>query len=328
MRKYLSIIPPFLGLALFGYIVWSTGPRNIADVIRHADPRLAPAAVLLVVLILVLRGVRWRLLLRMAGIDYPLWRATAVWAIGFSAASVTPAKAGDAIRAFYIQGHTGRSFGEAFFTVFVERLYDLAFVLALGVISVFVFSHFHTELPSVWIVLMSVLVLAACVYLALNRRLMRKLLKPVFEVVVPGRYRSLVTSNVNSFYDSLASYGNARSGLAAAALLTVAVWALIFTLAWCVTAVLGIDVPVGYVFLIMPVVTLVEVLPVSIGGLGTRDATVIFFFSVVGIPGAAAVAFSLGYLMIGTYLTALLGFIMWLRHPLRKGGGDRGDRGE
>jgi uncharacterized protein (TIRG00374 family) len=328
MRKKLSIILPFLGLALFGYIVWSTGPRNIADVIRNAEPRLALVAVALVVLILVLRGVRWCLLLRIAGIDYPLWRATAVWAIGFSAASVTPAKAGDAIRAFYIQEHTGRSFGEAFFTVFVERLFDLTFVLGLGVVSVFVFSHYFTGLPSVWIVLMSVAVLAGCIYLVMNRRLMRRLLKPAFDIVVPRRYRSLVTDNVNSFYDSMASYGKTRSGLATAALLTVAVWALIFTLAWCVTAVLGIGVSLRYMFLIMPVVTLVEVLPVSVGGLGTRDATVIYFFSVVGIPGAAGVAFSLGYLLIGTYLTALLGFIMWLRYPLDKGRGSRGDHGE
>jgi uncharacterized protein (TIRG00374 family) len=328
MRKNLSIILPCTGLALFGYIVWSTGPRNIADVIRNANPRLALVAVALVVVILVLRGVRWRLLLRIAGIDYPLWRATAVWAIGFSAASVTPAKAGDAIRAFYVQGHTGRSFGEAFFTVFVERLYDLAFVLALGVVSVFVFSHYFTELPSVWIVLMSVVVLVVCIYLALNRRLMRKLLKPAFDVIVPRRYRNMVTINVNSFYDSMASYGKARGVLAASAVLTVVVWALIFTLAWCVTAVLGIGVPVQYMFLIMPVVTLVEVLPVSIGGLGTRDATVIYFFSVLGIPGAAGVAFSLGYLLIGTYLTALLGFILWLRYPLRKGSGSRDKNSE
>jgi glycosyltransferase 2 family protein len=100
-------------------------------------------------------------------------------------------------------------------------------------------------------------------------------------------------------------------------LLTIIMWALIFLLAWCVAAGFGIDVSAGYIFLIIPVVTLVEILPVSVAGLGTREATVIYFFSVVGISSAAAVGFSLGYLLIGTYTAALVGFIVWLRHPLR-----------
>jgi len=40
---------------------------------------------------------------------------------------------------------------------------------------------------------------------------------------------------------------------------------------------------------------------------------------VVGISSAAAVGFSIGYLFIGTYLTALAGFLMWLRHPVKLG---------
>jgi len=64
-------------------------------------------------------------------------------------------------------------------------------------------------------------------------------------------------------------------------------------------------------------VTLVELIPFSIAGLGTRDATVIYFFGIVGANAAQAVGFSLVYLLIGTYLTALAGFILWLRHPVR-----------
>jgi hypothetical protein len=69
----------------------------------------------------------------------------------------------------------------------------------------------------------------------------------------------------------------------------------------------------------MPMVTLVEIIPVSVSGIGTREATVIFFFSAVGIGSAQAVAFSVGYLIAGTYLTALAGFIAWLANPAKLG---------
>jgi hypothetical protein len=79
----------------------------------------------------------------------------------------------------------------------------------------------------------------------------------------------------------------------------------------------SIPVSARYVVLIMPIVTLVELIPFSISGLGTRDATVIYFFSVVGVGSAEAVGFSIVYVLIGTYLTALAGFVLWLRHPVR-----------
>jgi len=317
MRKNLSLVLPIFGLALFVYIVWRTGPSEIGAVFQAADPGRLGIAAALVGVILVLRGIRWSLLLKVAGIDYPVLKSTAVWTIGFAAASVTPAKAGDAIRAFYIKEETGRSLGEAFFTVFVERLFDLVFVLLLGLVSVLVFSRYYTEIPSTWLVVVASAVVVLCLYLAMNRKLMRRILLPIFNVLVPVRYKDIVAVNISSFYDSMALYARARGRLIMAAILTIFLWALIFLLAWCVATGFRIDVPAGYIFLIMPVVTLVEILPVSVAGLGTRDATVIYFFSVVGISSAAAVGFSLGYLLIGTYLSALIGFIMWLRHPLR-----------
>jgi hypothetical protein len=84
-----------------------------------------------------------------------------------------------------------------------------------------------------------------------------------------------------------------------------------------IARILSLPVRAGYIVLIMPVVTLVELIPFSIAGLGTREATVIYFFSVVGAGAADAVGFSIVYVLIGTYLTALVGFFLWLKHPVR-----------
>jgi uncharacterized protein (TIRG00374 family) len=319
MQKKLSYFLPILGLALFVYIVGRTGLDNITGVIRDADARVLPLAPVLVMAIILVRGIRWRILMRVVDIDYSLWRSAKVWTIGFFAASVTPAKAGDTLRAFYVREDTGRTFGEAFLTVFIDRLWDLMFVLALGVLSVLIFSRIYMEIPSSWIVLAASVVIAVCVYLATQRALMRRLLKPMFDVLVPQKYKEDFSLNFNTFYDSLGLYRRDRGTMVAAFLLTVLVWALVFLLAYYVAVLFGIEVDLKYVVLIMPIVTLVELIPISVSGLGTRDATVIYFFSVVGVSSAAAVGFSIGYLFIGTYLTALAGFLLWLRHPVKLG---------
>jgi uncharacterized protein (TIRG00374 family) len=319
MRKTLSFLLPISGLALFVVIVAKTGVGRIAAVFASADLKMLLAAPVFIFVIVMLRGARWRVLMRVVGIEYSLWRSAAIGLIGFFAASVTPAKAGDAIRAVYLQNDTGRPFGETLLTVFIDRLLDLALVLGLGVVSVLLFSRYYIQLPSFWVFLVAVVGIAAVVYLVSKKKLMRLLLKPVFEALVPERLKKRFSLNFHTFYDSLGRYRRSPREMALAILFTVAIWMVIFALAWYLTVMLGIDIPPAYILLIMPIVTLVELIPISVSGLGTRDATVIYFFSVVGVSGAAAVSFAIGYLLVGTYLTAAGGFLLWLRHPMKVG---------
>jgi uncharacterized protein (TIRG00374 family) len=319
MRKTLSFLLPFVGLALFVYIVAKTGPGRIASVFASADLKLLLFSPAFVLVVIVLRGARWRLLMRVVGIECSLLRSVTVWMIGFFAASVTPAKAGDAVRALYLQNDTGRTFGETFLTVFIDRLMDLVLVLVLGVVSVLLFWRYFIKLPSYWAILLAAVGIAVVVYLLSSRKLMRYLLKPIFEALVPPKYKERFSLNFHTFYDSLELYRRRPAIVVVAMLLTVAAWAIVFALAWYLTVVFGIDVDPAFVFLIMPIVTLVELIPISVSGLGTRDAAVIYFFSLFGVSSAAAVSFSIGYLIVGTYLTAAAGFLIWLRHPVEVG---------
>jgi uncharacterized protein (TIRG00374 family) len=319
MRKKLSVFLPLLGLALFVFIVARTGLGSIVGVFRSSDVRMLVFVPVFVFVIIVLRGLRWQYIMRVVDIDYSLWKSSAVWAIGFFAAAVTPAKAGDAVRAVYLKEDTERRFGEAFVTVFIDRLWDLLFVLALGMVSALLFSRYYIEIPSVWIVFLASAGIGACVYLATNRKLMRRLVGPVFNAMVPQRYKEMFSVNINMFYDSLSHYRRARKTMIIAFALTVLVWALVFLFAWYITVMFDLGIDPAYMFLIMPIVTLVELLPISVSGLGTREAAAIYFFSVVGVSSAAAVGFSIGYLLMGTYLIALFGFVMWIRHPVKLG---------
>ena len=317
MKKWASLLLPLVGLAVFVWIVRGTGVNRILETYRQIDARRLVIFPLFTVFILAVRGYRWWLLLRLVGIPYSRWRSTVVWAIGFFAASITPGKVGDAVRALYVSRETGRGFGESFLTVFMDRLMDLVTVLVFGVATIFIFSSRYMDMPSLWVIIAAALALLALVYLVLHGGLMRKLAGPVFRILTPTKYRSQLSAEVQGFYDALGLYARHWKVTAYAAVLTLVFWVGIVVLAFTVAQTLGIGVSFGYVALIMPMVTLVEIIPVSVSGIGTREATVIFFFSAVGIGSAQAVAFSVGYLIAGTYLTALAGFIAWLANPAK-----------
>ena len=308
---------PAIGLAIFAWIVHRTGAERIGAILAAMDLRLLAWAPVIVGAISVARGLRWRYVMRCVGIEYSLARSTAVWTIGFFASSVTPAKAGDAIRAVYVRNDSGRSMGEALLTVFVDRLWDLGFILLAGIASAVVFSRRYIELPSVPLLIAGVVAIVVAAVIMTRRGAMRAFLKPLFSVLVPARHRDGLSANFHTFYDALRVYGAAPRRALVMAALTLFCWALIFLLAVYVARLLRIPVDPAYIVLIMPIVTLVELIPFSISGLGTRDATVIYFFAAVGAGSAEAVGFSIAYLLIGTYLTALVGFALWLRSPIR-----------
>jgi uncharacterized protein (TIRG00374 family) len=261
------------------------------------------------------RGLRWQWIMGTIGIKYSLWRSSIVWSVGAFAAAVTPGKVGDAVRAVYLSRDTGRNFGECFLTVFIDRLLDLVTILVAGVITTLIFSYYYIKLPSVWLVILFVLGILFVLYMLMHRNLMRRLIGPLFRALAPDKYREELTTHFHSFYDSLGVYAREWKKTLIAAVLTLMFWTGVVMLAYTVTWVLGIDVSLRFVFLIMPVVTFVELIPISISGLGTRDATAIYFFSVVGGAGVEAAGFSIMYLLMGTYLTASVGFVAWLLKP-------------
>lgn len=320
MRRALSFILPFIGLAIFFIIVRGTGLDKITETFRQIDPRRLLWLPLFIAFIIVIRGYRWQYLMRMVDIDYSLKRSAEVWVIGFFAAAVTPGKVGDALRALYVTNDTGRNFGETFLTVFIDRLLDLVVVLLFGVVTTLIFSYYYIKVPSVGIIMAGVAAMFVALYLLLHRDLMKKFLKPVFNALTPKKYKDLLKMNFNSFYDSLSVYARKWRGTLNAFLLTVGYWVVVFILAYYIAWVMDTKVSFWYLFIIMPMVTLVELIPISVSGLGTREATVIFFFSLVGIASVQAVGFSIAYLLAGTYLTSAIGFVLWLKNPAKLGG--------
>jgi uncharacterized protein (TIRG00374 family) len=189
-------------------------------------------------------------------------------------------------------------------------------MLLLGVVAVFVFSYYYIQLPSVWIILGCVPLLAGLIYLLLHRELMRKLFGPFFKSLTPEKYRDELSLHFHSFYDTLGIYLRSWRRTSVCFIHTLVFWILVLLLAYSVTRVLEIEVSIGYMALILPMLTLVEIIPISISGLGTREAAVIYFFGIVGIEDPAqAVAFSLMYVLLGLYAVALVGFFAWLLMP-------------
>ena len=96
-------------------------------------------------------------------------------------------------------------------------------------------------------------------------------------------------------------------------LLTLAGWVVYYLQAWLLARTLGITLGLFPLVVCVTAAAVAAFLPVSISGLGTRDAAMIILFRRFGCPGEQAVALStLVFLVL--IANALLG--LWASHRL------------
>src|SRR5581483_6024198 len=99
-----------------------------------------------------------------------------------------------------------------------------------------------------------------------------------------------------------------RRPLATAEVIGAGVIYQLAIVAACVFAARAIDIDVGPTALLafVPVVAIIQVLPVSVGGLGVREGAFVLFLQPLGVPAAQAIA--LGLAMYALHLIpSLLG---------------------
>ena len=79
----------------------------------------------------------------------------------------------------------------------------------------------------------------------------------------------------------------------------------------------GISIDVPTFIAIMTLVGIISILPIAPAGLGTRDATLLFFFGSMNIPAEQSIAFSFTIFVL-TIVASSIGAYFWIKYPLKK----------
>ncbi|UCH72210.1 MAG: flippase-like domain-containing protein, partial [Thermoplasmatales archaeon] len=123
---------------------------------------------------------------------------------------------------------------------------------------------------------------------------------------IPKKTRSLFMRFVNTFYRDFPSF----KYIILPFLVGFIPWILIFTHIYILGLSLGINIPYFTFIMIYPIANAVAFIPISAGGLGTREATLIFLFSFYGVGAAEVVVLSLAGHILTDMLPGFVGFIL------------------
>ena len=139
-------------------------------------------------------------------------------------------------------------------------------------------------------------------------------LSPLLFRIFTGEKWKKLNLQISDFIEGIAHMQ--RWEFSFAIFLTLIGYCLFFLRCYLIAFALGISIDFFIFVFFMSLVSLAVLIPISVAGLGTREGTLIFLFSHVGVPQEVSLSFSLLILCAVNLWTGMLGFIAWLVKPL------------
>lgn len=307
---------PVLGIALFVWILSRLDLGKVAKVFVDVRWHFAIIAVLISFVAVYAKSYKWKKIIDYSGMEYSITNSFIAWLVGFAVGMITPGRVGDFYRSIYLKTSNKKPLGLCFATVFLDRLLDIIIMLFFAGIGV-LYLLFNYEIPSgkeFAIAVIVMFVLGLIFLFVFRENAARKILRPLFYRFVPEKYQKDMRHNFKSFFIIFHKIVKKPSKVAILFIIGLFGWLLAFVELYFIALALNIDVPFVFISSIAPVINIVELIPVSFSGLGTRDAAMIFFMSLLSVSKESAVAFSL-LMLIVIYIMAIPGIIYWVKHP-------------
>ncbi len=148
----LRLLQAAVAIAFFGVLLASSRPAKLRDALGEIDVPLAAAAAALNLPVLVLAPLRSHLVMRRLGYGVAPRVLVPATVLGFVAGGLTPAAAGELLRAEALRSRAGLPFASGIALVLFERLLS-AYVLALSSAAVFALTRLRAELAAAVLVL-------------------------------------------------------------------------------------------------------------------------------------------------------------------------------
>ena len=302
----------FLGFAIFAYLLTKINISATISAISSANIFLVVTAFLMLIPMFVLKALRWQYMMRQQGINYSLKDSLSMYFAAVYIGFITPGRVAELLKASYLT-RDGHPFGRAFFSVFFDRLADLLFLAVIGYAGLFFFQNlFRNQI--LWLSLLAALEVVVAAVLIINRRWAKSLLKKVLGKIVPAKHKGSVQVHVEDFYASLKIF-NLKS-TAVVVLLTAFSYLFFFAIAVLLAESIGIKVSYSLIIVSIAIATLVTLLPVSLAGVGTRDASLLLMLGSLGVAKETIIAYSTLNLLANLIVIAISAHF-WFRKPIR-----------
>ena len=303
------VIRVLVAVGLTALILWQSDPRAVWLAARGADWAFILVACALVAVDRVLMAYRWWTLLAPLNDEGrdgrpPMATVMRIFFISTFVGTFLPASVGgDAVRAYGLSKE-GVGGVDAVASVLMDRLLGVVSILMVAIAGA-VLARDLIDIRALFPAL-AILMVACAAALAV-------VFSPRAAVAIAGLLARLPRGRDtgNRLVTAIQRYARFHLPMANVLLCSIAVQVLRVLQTYFLGLALGLAVPLGVYFALVPIILLIVLMPVTINGIGTTQAGFVWLFGRAGV--AAGPAFALSVLFLGIAVIGNLpGAVMYL----------------
>jgi len=312
MLFYLKKYSYLFGIFLFVLIIAKADLETILQNIKNVKPFYLAIAALSGLPGLFIKSYCWNYIKKKQNIYYSQKESFLMYGVGLYIGSVTPGRVGEASRIIYLT-KDGHSLGKSLVSLILDRMSDFIFLLVFLFLGLFFFLDLANK--QVLLFLVTAIFLIILLFVFLKSNLNKPIFKKLFRFLVPNKYKKSLKVNFQDFVKDIKIYS--FKDCLIIFLITAFSWFFYYIQMYIVAQSVNItNIPLLHLSMILTVVGFITLIPISISGIGTRDAALIFFLTPFIIAKEQIIIFSSLILLMYLFNT-LIGFVCWLIKPIQ-----------
>jgi len=299
-KKIAVLLKVIVSLGLITFLINQVDFKAIVNILKNVDITMIIYAMILLTIQVFIATTRWQFVLKCQKIMLGYKNTLQIlWSGLFFNQAMPSSVGGDVIRGYYLKKQ-GMTLGRATLGVLMDRLFGMVGLALLVVAS----------LPLLFDLINDSIARSGVLFIAFGISL--ALLFIFFTDKLPGNFSHLKV--IRGFY-SLSQDGRhcISKNYNGVIIIIISILIHLISVVTVMTMAIGLGINVEWsgFLLIIPLVTLMMVVPISIAGWGVREGVMVVGFGYLGVAPEAALALSIlyGLLML---VVALPGGIVWI----------------
>jgi hypothetical protein len=304
-KPWVKTIFRLAGSALIIWLLISRIDWNLEE-FRRVLSRLDAACFMLslfgVVIVLGIKSLRWNLLLKQEDCSYSKWNSFIAYMASFTIGLVTPGRLGEIARLYYVREDTGITFYRSFKTLVADRIFDFALLIWFGTTGMLFFYKILGDHSGIFYLLITAVMMLAV--WGLGYWLLDILVKPE-------------TTRVGLKFIKETWNGMFKPAMVLPWLMTLLAYFLFYFANQMIFKSIGIELTIIDVGFILSLMSLATIIPISLAGFGTREASLVYLLSFYLIKPEVAIIFSLLQFSAFFLWGGIIGLVFWLYKPVK-----------
>lgn len=305
IKKYL----PIIGILIFLLILLKLDLSEIIKEISRANINFLLIALFLVIASLITQTLKWFSIAKVQMTNVSFVEAFKINLISLFYGFITPSRVGCVVRAEYLKKYNNNKIGKGVNNFVLDKILDLCSLVFLVAVFSFAFKEIFSK-SYIYYAVSIFLLLVIILLIFRSKERSGFLLRFFYKRFVPEKFKKKAKEEFYSFYDDMPK----KRYFALFFILNLLNWVILYLSAYFIGLSLGINVSIFYFMAIFPIATFVGQLPITISGLGTREATLISLFGLIGVGATKVFSMSIISLLISGIIPSIIGIFLILKN--------------